>query len=154
MSIQVTSTAFSEGQSIPQKYSGQGEDISPPLKWSPPPAGTKSLALVVEDPDAPLITFTHWSVYNLPPDKTSLPEGVSKSEMLADGSEQGKNSFLKIGYAGPLPPTKKPHRYFFKMYALDTTLDLEPGAGRKQLLRAMDGHVLDEGQLMGIYQKR
>lgn len=154
MSLQLMSSAFADGKTISIKYSGQGEDISPPLSWSGAPAGTRSFALIVEDPDAPLMTFTHWVIFNLPPGKTSLPENVAKSEELPDGSRQGKNSFQRTGYSGPMPPTKKPHRYYFKIFALDSFLDLDSRATKKELLQAMDGHILAEGQLIGIYQKQ
>lgn len=154
MNIQLGSAAFGDNKMIPSKYSGQGEDVSPPLNWLGAPDGTGSFALIVEDPDAPLMTFTHWVLFNIPPTMDNLPEAVPNTETLPDGSRQGKNSLQKIGYEGPMPPTKKPHRYFFKLYALDTMLDLEPGASKKELLKAIAGHVLDEGQLIGIYQKK
>jgi Raf kinase inhibitor-like YbhB/YbcL family protein len=151
MSIELTSTAFQEGQTIPKQYTGDGRDLSPPLKWGDPPAGTRSLALIVEDPDAPRGTFTHWVLFNLPAEARELGEGVPPKPTLPDGAMQGINDFGKVGYGGPSPPPGKPHRYVFKLYALDTPLDLGPGATRQQLLQAMDGHVLDEGQLMGRY---
>ncbi len=151
MSIQLSSPAFVEGQAIPTRFTGDGADVSPPLQWSEPPAGTASLALVCEDPDAPRGTWVHWALFNLPPQVRELPEGVPTDRVLADGAKQGKNDFGNTGYGGPAPPRGKPHRYYFKLYALDAPLDLPADATRNQLLAAMKGHVLAEGQLMGRY---
>jgi Raf kinase inhibitor-like YbhB/YbcL family protein len=152
MSLQVTSTAFKEGETIPKQYTGDGADKSPPLRWSDPPDGTKSFALICEDPDAPRGTFVHWVLFNVPAKTRELPEGVPARETLDDGSRQGKNGFGNIGYGGPAPPRGKPHRYYFKLSALDTTLDLPAGATAEQARSAMSGHVLAERQLMGRYQ--
>jgi len=151
--MELHSSAFSNGETIPIKYSGQGDNLSPPLAWSGAPTETRSLALIVEDPDAPMITFTHWLLYNVPPSVTGLPEGIARDMQLPDGSRQGKNTAQSIGYTGPMPPTKKPHRYFFKLYALDAMLELDAGASKSELLEAIKGHEIAEGQLMGIYQK-
>lgn len=151
MTIQLSSTAFGEGASIPKPYTGDGKNVSPPLRWADPPAGTKSFALVCTDPDAPRGTWVHWVLFNLPGDTRELSEAVPPQEALASGARQGKNDFRKIGYGGPAPPPGKPHRYFFTLYALDTLLDLPAGATRDQLTAAMQGHVLAEGQLMGRY---
>jgi len=151
VSIQVSSPAFAEGDRIPVKHTADGDDVSPELRWSGAPPNTKSFALVCEDPDAPRGNWTHWVLFNIPADKTNLAEGVSKEKELPDGARQGKNDFGKIGYGGPSPPKGKPHRYFFKLYALDTKLDLPAGATRQQVLDAIKGHVLAEGQLMGLY---
>jgi Raf kinase inhibitor-like YbhB/YbcL family protein len=151
MNIEITSTAFREGQAIPKLYTGDGRNVSPPLRWRDPPAGAKSLALVVEDPDAPRGTWTHWVLFNLPATARELGEGVSPQPTLPDGTMQGINDFGAVGYGGPAPPPGKPHRYFFKLYALDTPLNLGPRTTRPQLLKAMDRHVLAEGQLMGRY---
>jgi Raf kinase inhibitor-like YbhB/YbcL family protein len=153
MSLQVTSTAFKEGETIPKQYTGDGADKSPPLRWSDPPDGTKSFALICEDPDAPRRTFVHWVLFNVPAKARELPEGVPARETLDDGSKQGKNDFGDLGFGGPSPPKGKPHRYYFKLYALDTTLDLPAGATAEQVRSAMSGHVLAEGQLMGRYQR-
>ncbi len=153
MSIQITSTAFVEGKPIPAKYTGDGQDSSPPLKWVSPPQGTASLALVCDDPDAPAGTWVHWVLYNLPPTTTELPEGVPTTETLANGAKQGVNDFRKLGYGGPSPPPGKPHRYFFHLYALDTAVKLPTRATKQDFLRAAKGHVLAEGQLMGTYQR-
>jgi Raf kinase inhibitor-like YbhB/YbcL family protein len=152
--LQLRSSAFSEAGNIPVKYSGQGEGISPPLAWEGAPAGVQSFALIVDDPDAPLVTFVHWVIFNLPPTLTGLPENIAHDEILPDGSRQGKNTLQKTGFTPPMPPTHKPHRYYFKLYALDSMLDLEPRCSKKELLAVIEGHVLAEGQLMGIYQKQ
>jgi Raf kinase inhibitor-like YbhB/YbcL family protein len=151
MTIELSSTAFHEGETIPRQYTADGRDVSPPLRWSDPPQGTQSFALVCDDPDAPRGTWVHWVLFNLPTDRRELEEGVPARETLAGGARQGKNDSGKIGYGGPAPPRGKPHRYFFKLYALDTTLDLPAGATKAQLLEAMQGHILAEGQLMGRY---
>ena len=154
MNLQITSTAFAEGQPIPDQFTCAGQDVSPPLQWTGAPAGTKSFAFIADDPDAPMGTWVHWVIYNLPPTMTSLAENTPPSPELPDGSKQGVNDFGNIGYGGPCPPPGKPHRYFHKIYALDTALNLRSGATKKELLRAMSGHVLGEGQLMGTYQRK
>jgi Raf kinase inhibitor-like YbhB/YbcL family protein len=151
MKIELNSTAFGEGETIPKQYTGDGKDVAPPLRWSDPPQGTKSFALVCDDPDAPRGIWVHWVLFNLPGDRRELDEAVPAQRELAGGAKQGKNDFGKLGYGGPAPPRGKPHRYFFKLYALDTLLDLPAGAPKDQLLAAMQGHVLAEGQLMGRY---
>ena len=151
MKIDVTSTAFKEGLPIPAQYTADGQDVSPPLSWGGVPAGTRSLALVCEDPDAPRGTWSHWVLFNLPAEASGLPEGVPLEAKLPSGATQGANDFRKVGYGGPSPPPGKPHRYFFKLYALDTTLSLPPSTTRQQLQAAVQGHVLAEGQLMGTY---
>jgi Raf kinase inhibitor-like YbhB/YbcL family protein len=151
--LQVTSSAFSQGEAIPVKYTKDGEDHSPPLVWSMPPGGTASVAVICDDPDAPRGTWVHWVLFNLPGDQRSLDEGIPAKGALADGSLQGKNDFGDLGYGGPSPPPGKPHRYFFKVYALDTRLALREGATKDQLLAAMRGHVLSDGELMGTYQR-
>lgn len=154
MDFHINSIAFSSNGMMPKKFSGQGEDLSPPLEWSGEPQGTKSFALIVDDPDAPIGTFVHWVVYHLPSSTHHLPENVERGETCVDGGRQGKNSFQTLGYAGPMPPTQKPHRYFFKLYALDNMPELEPGAHKKELLKAMEGHVLAETHVMSVYQKQ
>ena len=153
MEITLVSAAFKDGGVIPQEYTGFGRDLSPPLSWSGVPEGTRSIALICEDPDAPMGTWTHWVIYNIPPDTHGLPENVSPKETLPNGALQGRNDFRRIGYGGPKPPSGI-HRYFFKLYALDKELDLTPGVTRDQLLRAMKGHILAEGQIMGTHSKR
>jgi hypothetical protein len=153
MSIEVTSTAFKAGETIPKQYTGDGADRSPPLCWSEPPSGTKSLAMICDDPDAPRGTWVHWVLFNLPAQARELEEGVPTKETLGNGSKQGNNDFGNIGYGGPAPPKGKPHRYFFKLYALDAALDLSAGATKAELEQAMKGHILAEGQLMGNYER-
>jgi Raf kinase inhibitor-like YbhB/YbcL family protein len=151
MSLQVSSTAFSANERIPVKYTCEGQDVSPQLNWSGAPATTKSFALIVDDPDAPAGTWVHWVLYNLPPDTKELPEGVEKQEKLDNGAVQGRNDFRKTGYGGPCPPAGKPHHYFFKLYALDTRLDLKPSASKQDIERAMQGHIVAQGQLIGTF---
>lgn len=153
MAMKLTSGAFVEGGEIPKKYTCDDADISPPLKWDTVPDGTKSVVLIADDPDAPRGTWTHWVLFNLPASAGELPENVPKQETLANGAKQGTNDFKKPGYGGPCPPPGNPHRYFFKLYALDTELTLDARAAKDKLLAAMVGHVLAEGQLMGKYQR-
>jgi Raf kinase inhibitor-like YbhB/YbcL family protein len=153
MTLELTSPVFEDGGMIPSKFTCDGVDVSPLLEWSGVPEGTKSLALICDDPDAPIGTWVHWVLYDLPADTVSLPEGVPTHETIENGALQGKNDFKRIGYGGPCPPPGKPHRYFFKLYALDRELDLEPGASKKDLEKAMKGHILAEGQLMGRYKR-
>lgn len=152
MNLTIKSTAFKEGGHIPDKYTCDGMDISPPLSWSDIPEGTQSLALISDDPDAPMGTWVHWVIYDIPAEIESLPESVPAEETLQDNTKQGKNDFGRIGYGGPCPPGGT-HRYFFKLYALDTKLNLKPGLTKAKLLKAMDGHILGEGKLMGKYKR-
>lgn len=151
--MNITSPAFTEGGMIPAKYTCDGKDISPPLEWKNAPAGTKSFALISDDPDAPMGTWVHWVIYNIPADVTKLDEGVQPEKEFKNRMRQGSNSWPRIGYGGPCPPSGT-HRYFFKLYALDTLLDLKPGATKEQLLQAMKGHTLAEAQLMGKYRRQ
>ncbi len=153
MTFEITSAAFAHKESIPVKYSCDGEDISPPLGWGDPPEGTRSLALICDDPDAPVGTWVHWVLYNLPVETRSLPEAVPPDADLADGSRHGQNSWRQLGYGGPCPPSGT-HRYFFKLYALDTNLDLASGASKAQLLEAMEGHIQGQAELMGTYSRQ
>lgn len=148
------SSAFADGQPIPDKYTCHGEDVSPPLQWSGAPARTKSIALTVEDPDAPMGIFTHWIIFDVPPAANGFPENETRSGTLPDGSKQGKNSFGNIGYNGPCPPAGKTHHYLFKVYALDTVLNLDPGATKSDLFDAMKGHVLAQGEWTGTYESQ
>ncbi|MCX8072933.1 MAG: YbhB/YbcL family Raf kinase inhibitor-like protein [Candidatus Binatia bacterium] len=156
MALKIESPAFSHNGAIPAKYTCDGDDISPPLRWSDVPQGAKSLVLIVDDPDAPdpaapRMTWVHWVLYNLPPDATALPEGVSRQQ-LPPGTKEGLNDWKRTGYGGPCPPIGR-HRYFFKLYALDTTLpDLGP-ATKAQVEQAIKGHVLEHAELVGTYQK-
>jgi len=157
-SMQIHSTAFSDKGEIPQRYTCDGQDVSPPLAWSGVPRGTQSLVLIVDDPDAPdpaapKRTWVHWVLYNLPDDARSLPEAVPSDADLTGGGQHGENSWRRLGYGGPCPPSGT-HRYFFKLYALDTVLDLSAGADKKQVLQAMEGHVLAEAELMGTYSRQ
>jgi Raf kinase inhibitor-like YbhB/YbcL family protein len=153
MSFQLSTTAFAEGQAIPKKFTCDGPDVSPPLTWKNPPAAAKSLALIVDDPDAPTGTWVHWLIFNIPASMRDLPEGVEKTEQVAGGALQGRNDFPKIGYNGPCPPPGKPHRYFFKLYALDRTLDLKAGATKADVEGATKGHILAETQIIGRYAR-
>jgi Raf kinase inhibitor-like YbhB/YbcL family protein len=154
MTMEVTSSAFQAGKAIPAKYTCQGADISPPLQWSGVPAGAKSLALICDDPDAPVGIWVHWVLYDLPSTATDLAENVPALETLSSGAKQGINDFKFVGYGGPCPPPGKAHRYYFKLYALDAALLLKPRATEQELLRAMDGHILAEARLSGTYQRK
>lgn len=149
--LDVSSTAFTDGGRIPVKYTCSGEDVSPDIQWSRGPESTESYALIVDDPDAPGGPFTHWVIFNIPSNVTRLGEGVSTAARLDDGSMQGKNHFGRTGYGGPCPPTGKPHHYHFNVYALDTRLNPGPGVSKEDLLKAMNGHILAQGELTGIY---
>ena len=150
--MEIRSSAFNEGAIIPRKYTCDNIDISPPLEWLQVPDGTKTFALICDDPDAPMGTWVHWVLFNLPENVLELPENVLKLEVLKNGARQGKNDFGKIGYGGPCPPSGT-HRYYFKIYALDKKLDSKPGITKKELLKTMEGHMLAEGQLMGRYKR-
>jgi len=149
MSLTISSPSFSNGGDIAKNFTCDGADVSPQLSWTDPPAGTKSFALLADDPDAPAGNWNHWVMWNLSPEARGLPEGVSKDSRLPDGSQQGKNDFPKIGYNGPCPPPGKPHRYYFKLFALDTKLDLKAGAGKRELEAAMKSHILAQAEWMG-----
>ena len=151
MIFHLTSSAFKEGGTIPQTYTCDGVDVSPPLHWSVPPAATRSYVIIADDPDAPMGTWVHWVIYNLPVDLRGLSEDVPAKERVLDGALQGLNDFKRIGYGGPCPPPGKAHRYYFKLYALDQTLDLLPSESKTHVLHACRGHILAEAQLMGRY---
>ncbi len=151
--IQIGSPAFPQRGTIPDKYTCRGENVSPPLEWSGIPQGAKSLALTVEDPDAPGRTFVHWVLFNVPPTSHSIAEGVSRDAFLDGGSMQGTNDFGRSGYDGPCPPPGKAHRYFFRLFALDMQLSERPGAREKAIVDAMQGHVLAAGELVGTYRR-
>ncbi len=154
MAITMTSPAFESGGPIPEIHTCDGEDLSPPLEWTGVPDSAKSLALICDDPDAPVGTWVHWVLFNLPPDTTSLPQGLPATEVTPTGGTHGTNDFKRLGYGGPCPPRGGPHRYFFKLYALDATLGLKAGATKKQAMKAMEGHILAQGQLMGTYKRK
>lgn len=152
MALELTSPAFSEGEMIPARYTCDGSDISPALSWSGVPETAKSLALICDDPDAPMGTWVHWVLFNIPADAVGLPAEISSAATLENGARHGKNDFRRLGYGGPCPPGGT-HRYFFKLYALDTGLNLDSGITKDQLLKAMQGHILAEAQLMGKYKR-
>lgn len=153
MIITVGSSAFKEGEFIPKKYTGEGADVSPPLTLSGIPEGAKSIAIICNDPDAPVGNWVHWVIFNIKPDTKSLAENLPKTVTVLETANQGTNDFRKIGYNGPMPPPGKPHRYFFKVYALDTILKLPESTKKADLEKAMKGHILAEGQLMGKYKR-
>lgn len=153
MTFSLSSSAFRGGERIPKPYTCEGADFSPPLTWTEPPPDTKSFALIVDDPDAPVGTWVHWVLYNLPADARELPEHLPNDRELTNGALQGMNDFRRPGYGGPCPPPGPSHRYVFKLYALDTRLSLPPGASKAQLERAMEGHLLGQAQLIGRYQR-
>jgi len=153
MDIKVTSSAFQDGGSIPSKYTCDGADVSPPLQWDSAPEDTKSLAVICDDPDAPMGTFVHWVLFNLPAEIRELTENVPTGETLPNGAKQGTSDFGRTGYGGPCPPSGT-HRYYFKIYALDSEIDLPAGARKPDLLKAMEGHILVQGQLMGKYKRQ
>jgi Raf kinase inhibitor-like YbhB/YbcL family protein len=147
--LAISSPAFGQGEPIPTKHTGEGEDVSPPLEWSGVPEGTRQLALICHDPDAPLPHgFTHWMLYGIPPETIGLPEGDD------GGFTEGRTDFGKAGYGGPMPPEGHgPHRYYFWLYALDTELDARPGLTRAELLSAIEDHVIEQARLVGTYQR-
>jgi Raf kinase inhibitor-like YbhB/YbcL family protein len=145
------SSAFKNGERIPTHYTADDANVSPPLSWGTPPTGTKSFALICEDPDAPMGTFIHWIIYDIPADKKGLQQGVSTQPSLPDGTKQGTTSFHKIGYGGPAPPPGKPHRYFFKLYALDSMFNLPNSIDAKQFHSFVSAHTLGEADLLGTY---
>ena len=152
-SLKISSTAFQDGGLIPSKYTCDGANVSPPLDWSGLPGNTKSLVLIVDDPDAPARTWVHWVVYGIPPSQLQLPEGVKPGPVLSSGGRQGVNDFEKTGYGGPCPPSGT-HRYYFKLYALDADVSLKEGATKKDLEQFMEGHILTHAEIMGRYQRR
>ena len=153
MEMKVTSKAFQDGGMIPKQYTCDGANISPPIAWDSVPEKTKSIALIADDPDAPGKTWVHWVAFNIPASAHEIPENVPAQENISGGGKQGTNDFKKVGYGAPCPPSGSAHRYYFKLFALDTELTQDSSATKDQLLKAMDGHVLGEGQLMGKYQK-
>jgi Raf kinase inhibitor-like YbhB/YbcL family protein len=151
MAFTISSPSFQNGAEIPKKFTCDGADASPELHWTAPPSGTQGFALIADDPDAPVGTWTHWVLFDLPAQTASLPENVPKVDELPSGGRQGRNDFRKIGYGGPCPPPGKPHRYFFKLYALDKKLNLKPGASKKEVEQAMQGAILGTAEVMGKY---
>ena len=153
MDIRITSTAFADGQPIPQRFTCQGTDVSPPLAWTGVPANTKNLALICDDPDAPSGDWVHWVLYGLPPATTDLAEKVAPTPQLPGGARQGSNDFQRIGYGGPCPPIGR-HRYFHKLYALDTTLGDRGRLSKADVLAAMKDHVIRQAELVGTYERK
>ncbi|HKK27220.1 MAG TPA: YbhB/YbcL family Raf kinase inhibitor-like protein [Gemmatimonadota bacterium] len=154
MSLDVSSPAFGEGESMPSRFTCDGENVSPPLAWRGVPDGAAALAVIVDDPDAPAGTWVHWVLYGLDPGTSELPEGVPARDTVLGGARQGRNDFEDIGYGGPCPPGGQEHRYRFEVYALDAVPGLAPGATKADLLEAMEDHVLAEGRLTGTYRRR
>ncbi|MBI2155045.1 MAG: YbhB/YbcL family Raf kinase inhibitor-like protein [Candidatus Rokubacteria bacterium] len=154
MAFELRSPAFSSGEDIPVKYTCDGADVSPPLRWSDPPEKTKGFALIADDPDAPVGTWVHWVLYGLAATVRELPEGVAARDTVLGVGTQGVNDFRKVGYGGPCPPRGPAHRYFFKLYALDTEITLPPRKTKAELLKAMEGHVLGQTELMGRYKRK
>lgn len=152
MEFKLTSTAFQEGQPIPRQYTCDGINVSPPLEWNGTPPTARTLAIICDDPDAPAGTWVHWVLYNLPADRIGLVENVPATEKVPGDGLQGTNDFQRIGYGGPCPPSGT-HRYFFKLYSLDAELSLKAGATKAELLKAMEGHLLAQTQLMGTYSR-
>jgi len=153
MDLVISSSAFKDGDSIPVKYTADGQNVSPTLEWTDAPSGTTSFALINDDPDAPVGTWVHWVVYDIDSNITALDENVSSTELEQMGAKEGKTDFGTVGYGGPAPPRGPVHRYFFKLYALDKKLGLAKGATKTDVVKAMDGHILAEGQLVGLYQR-
>jgi Raf kinase inhibitor-like YbhB/YbcL family protein len=153
MSFTLKSADFANGADIPKRFTCSGEDRSPALAWSGAPAGTKSFALTVDDPDAPAGDWVHWVIFNFPANSHGLLTGVENKEQLADGTRQGMNDFRKVGYNGPCPPPGKPHRYFFKLYALNDQLTLAAGATKDALEHAMEGHIVAQAEWMGRFRR-
>ena len=151
--FELTTPAFKSGGDIPRKFTCDGANVSPALTWTEPPAGTKSLVLIADDPDAPAGIWVHWVIYDLPAGFRQLPEGMPRDQELRDGGRQGLTDFGRTGYGGPCPPPGKPHRYFFKLYALDVKLNLKAGATKQEVERAMNGHVLAQAQRVGHYRR-
>ncbi len=145
------SDAFQAGETIPQPYTCDGDDVSPALRWSEPPAGTQSLALIFDDVDAPGRTWVHWVLFNIPASTRTLPEGIADDATVTGVGVHGSNSWKALGYGGPCPPKGSPHRYTFRLYALDAMLDLAAGASRAELDEAMEGHILGQGKLVGLF---
>jgi Raf kinase inhibitor-like YbhB/YbcL family protein len=154
MALTLTTTAFTPGGDIPARFTCDGDDVSPALRWEGVPEGTRSFALVMDDPDAPRGTWQHWLLYHLPPATRDLPEDMPADESLPSGARQGRNDFGKPGYGGPCPPAGPAHRYYFRLYALDVVPDVKAGATRSALDRAIRGHILAEAELMGRYRRR
>ena len=153
MAFTLSSKSFPSGGDIPKQFTCEGADVSPELSWTDPPANTQSFALIADDPDAPAGTWTHWVMYDVPSNAKELPEGTSKTPELPNGARQGRNDFGKTGYNGPCPPPGKPHRYFFRLYALDSKLNLKPGASKQEVEQALASHTLGKAEWMGRFKR-
>jgi Raf kinase inhibitor-like YbhB/YbcL family protein len=154
MGLEISSQAFDANAEIPREYTGEGRNVSPPLTWSGGPGATRSYALIVDDPDAPKGTFTHWVIYDIPASESALPEGVEHVGKFTDGRAQGTNDYDHRGWDGPMPPKGHgTHHYHFKLFALDVPLDLDAGVSKGEVLEAMEGHVLDQAELVGCYAR-
>lgn len=153
MALELRSNAFTQNELIPRKFTCQGEDISPQLSWTGLHEKAQSIAVICDDPDAVMGTWVHWVIYDIPKDMLELREGASTDKILTNEAKQGRNDFGHIGYGGPCPPPGKPHRYFFKLYCLDKELTLPPGLSKDQLLKAMEGHILAQAELIGKYKR-
>lgn len=153
MAFHISSPAFKNGEYIPQKNTCSGADLSPAMTWEDVPAGTQSFVMIVEDPDAPAGTWVHWVIYDIPSTRNGLEEGVAKIERVAGLGVQGRNDFRRIGYGGPCPPPGKPHRYIFNLYALDNALQINAGATKAEVERAMHGHIIGRALLMGMFAR-
>ena len=153
MAFAISSTGFANGSDIPRRFTCDGADVSPELSWIEPPPGTQSFAVIAEDPDAPSGTWTHWVLFDLPATANSLAEGITRVDELPGGERQGRNDFRRIGYNGPCPPPGQPHRYFFRIFALQGKLDLKPGASRQEVDQAMRSLVLGQAEWMGKYAR-
>jgi hypothetical protein len=153
MAFTIRSPSFAHGEGIPEPYTCQGTNVSPPLVWDDPPAGAKSFALICDDPDAPAGTWVHWVLYSIPPEARKLPEGVPTAPKLKDGSLHGKNDFNRVGYGGPCPPPGKTHRYFFRLYAVDGRPAQVPGLTKFSCLKALEGHILGTAEYMGTFAR-
>src|SRR3972149_3618997 len=155
MNFTISTSAFREGETIPRQYTCDGADLSPPLKWEGIPAETKGFAIIMDDPDAPVGTFTHWVIYDIPADTNTLPEGLARNPDLPNGIKQGTTSFRRTGYGGPCPPPGRPHRYFFTIYALDIqTTGLGPKASKQDVENRIKGHTIGKAIVMGKYGRR
>jgi len=153
MELQLSSRAFENDQRIPVKYTADGADVSPPLAWTGVPDSAQAFVLICDDPDAPVGNWIHWVLYDIPGDARELPENVPPEESVLESAKQGKNDFRKLGYGGPAPPPGKPHRYIFTLYAIDAPTGLPAGAGKQEVLQAIEGHVAAKSQLTGIYSR-
>lgn len=153
MALMIKSPAFNDGDTMPDRYTSKGEDISPPLMWEHPPDDTASFAVICDDPDAPMGVWSHWVIYNILKGADKLPEGIPPYDETGNGAKQGMNDFRRIGYGGPCPPPGAEHRYFFRLYALDQILEVDSGLTRDRLLKAMKGHILEEAGIMVKFKR-